>query len=139
MRRLSYVLAFMLLLSVSAFATGNGDYCVHITHGIATYADSALIGYTNTFEIWVANDDLLGGMSPAVEINMDVAYAWDMGYGSHPPVNEEGRAVGVWNLPDLQVAQDFTNSNPEHLLLGGAAMPRRSSVWRERAVLHSEV
>jgi hypothetical protein len=113
----------MLLLSVSAFATGNGDYCVHITHGIPTHVDSALIGYTNTFEIWVANDDLLGGMSPAVEIVIDVAFAWNMGYGSHPPVNEEGRAVGVWNLPDLQVAQDFDDASPEHLLLGGAAMP----------------
>jgi hypothetical protein len=117
----------MLLLSVSAFATGVGDYCVHISHGIPTYADSALIGYTNTFEVWIANDDLLGGMSPAVTIVIDVAYTWVTPYGAFPAatpyVMEHGRAIGAWNLPFLQVTQDFAGAPPHHLLLGGASMP----------------
>jgi hypothetical protein len=116
----------MLLLSVSAFATGNGDYCVHINNGIATYYDDALIGFTNTLEIWIENDDLLGGMSPAIEIVIDDAFNWET-WGAFPPadpvVQEENDAVGVWNLPDLQVANDFDDASPEHLLLGGAAMP----------------
>ena len=100
--------------------TGYGDFCVHLNGG----TDVAHAGAMNTLEIYIANDAVLEGMTPAIEINFYCSFSWDMGYGSHPPVNEEGRAVGAWdNYTGLMIVQDFDDLSPEHIVFGGAAMP----------------
>ncbi|MCK4857262.1 MAG: T9SS type A sorting domain-containing protein, partial [candidate division Zixibacteria bacterium] len=133
MRRLSYVFAlattFMLLLSFNAFGTGVGDYCVHISNGITP--DVAYINFANVFEIHIANDAVLGGMSPAIEITIDNPSTWNLTYGLFPAppdapphyiIQEDPAVAGVWTLPYLQVVSDFNLPSPNHLMLGGAAM-----------------
>ena len=78
-------------LSASDHLFGNGDYCVRISNdhtGPDTVASNAM----STLEIWIANDDLLEGMSASIEITFATAVTWNMFYGDHPPVNEAGRA-----------------------------------------------
>ncbi len=106
-------------LSGTAFSYGNGDFTVYLNGG----DNVAYIGQVNTLEIWIANDDVVMGMSPAIVITFSTSLQWDMGYGSHPPVNEEGRAVNCWNLPDLVISQGFDNISPDSIMIGGAAMP----------------
>jgi hypothetical protein len=75
-------------------------------------------------EVWVANDDLLGSLSTGLEISFSTSLSWDMSYGSHTPVNEEGRAIGVWNLGGgFTSVQDFDNISPDHVFWYGVAMP----------------
>lgn len=100
-----------------AFGSGVGDFCVHLNNG----ADVAYIGRENTLEIWIANDVMLGDMSTAIEISYTIALQWNMGYGSDPPVNEEGRAVNCWDLGGLWVTDDFDNASPDHILMEGFA------------------
>jgi hypothetical protein len=51
-----------------------------------------------------------------------------MAYGSHPPVNEEGRAIGAWNLPTLCVEEDFDNVSPEHLFIASNCGPLKNDL-----------
>lgn len=106
-------------LSGTVWGLGNGDYSVYLNGGDSV----AYIGEVNTLEIWIANDAVLSSMNPAIEITFATAFSWDMGYGNFPPVKEEGRAIGCWNLTSLVVNQDFDNASPEHLMIGGVAMP----------------
>jgi hypothetical protein len=120
MKRAILILSIFLLPQL-CFGIGNGDICIKLNDG----DNVVYTNQTNTLEIWIANDDRLNGASPAYLIGWDpaVTVTWDMGYGSHPPVNEEGRAIDAWNLPDLIVQHDFDNVSPDHILIGGAAMP----------------
>jgi hypothetical protein len=104
-------------LSGVAFGYGDGDYSVHLNGG----DDVAYIGEINTLEIWMANDVQLQEMTPAVEITFAIALSWEMAYGNVPPVNEEGRAIGRWDLQFI-VTQDFDNISPDHLMLYGDAL-----------------
>jgi len=104
-------------LSGVAFGYGNGDISIHLNGG----DDVAYIGEVNTLEIWIANDARLQYLSAGFEITYATALAWDMVYGSHPPVNEHGRAIGCWDLIFL-VTHDFSNVSPDHILLEGIAM-----------------
>jgi hypothetical protein len=115
------LLLSILLLPQLCFGIQNGDVCIMLNGG----DNIVYTNQTNTFEVWIANDAQLGGMVSAFEIQWDpaVTIIWNMNYGSHPPVNEEGRAIDAWNLPDLQIAEDFDNASPDHICMGGAAMP----------------
>jgi hypothetical protein len=46
-----------------------------------------------------------------------------MNYGSDPPINEHGRAVDCWNLGSVFTPNDLDDVSPDHLMIGGAAMP----------------
>jgi hypothetical protein len=124
MKRLFYVAAITVFgvfygLCGVAFGYGIGDVTIHLNGG----DDVAYIGEVNTLEIWIANDARLrNGMSAGFEITYATALAWDMGYGSRPPVNEHGRAIGCWDLTGLLVTHDFNNVSPDHILMGGVAM-----------------
>jgi hypothetical protein len=104
----------------NAWAHGpDTDVTIRLNGG----ADVAYIGEFNTVEIWIQNPETpLRGMSLGLEFIIASAYAWDMSYGSHPPVNEESAATGVWDLGGLQVAHDFDDTSPDHVLFGGAAL-----------------
>ena len=99
-----FILLFASSLCAQDTRLGYGDFCVHLNGG----EDVAHIGMMNTLEIYFTNDALLTGISPAIEITIANAFSWYMSYGSHPPVNEEGPAVGAWdNFTGLMIIQDF--------------------------------
>jgi hypothetical protein len=110
---------FTLTFSPVAFATGFGDYCVHLNGG----DDVVYAGEANILEIWLANDALLGGMHPGVEVTVPDSIDWEEEYGQWGYVADHGRANDCWNVGGLGVPQDFDNVSPEHFVLLGAAMP----------------
>jgi hypothetical protein len=113
------VVCLVLGLAGVTFGFGNGDITIKLNGSDSV----AYIGNVNTLEIWIANDATVGSMSPALEIRFTTSLSWDMVYGSHAPVNEEGRAIGAWNLTDLVVSNDFDDISPDHLGIGGTAFP----------------
>lgn len=136
MRRLSYVLAFMLLLSISAFGFGSGDVEVHISHGTLTgFDDVLLLGQTNYIDIAIGCDDSLGGASWGFEFTS--THTYDLVYHSNP--NQTAGYVEQFNRAWImyQVAPGFfiprscwggtlslsvaiNDASPDSILMGGA-------------------
>ena len=56
------------------------------------------------------------------KITFSTALAWDMGYGSTPPVNEHGRAIGCWDLTGLMLLNYLDDISLDSILLGGVAL-----------------
>jgi len=115
---LTALVATFLILVSPLYATGVGDVEIRLNCG----ADAAFIGQTNRLEIWIANDAILDGMSLGFEFDIGRAYAFNASYGSHGYVNEEGDAVGVWNLGGLIVTPFIDNNPLDSILMGGAAI-----------------
>lgn len=101
----------------ATFGYGNGDVTIHLNGG----DDIAYVGEINTLEIWIANDADLSTITPAFEITFSTGLTWEMGYGDHAPVNEEGRAVGRFDLTGLVVNNDFDDTSPDHVVIKGVA------------------
>jgi phosphoribosyl-AMP cyclohydrolase len=110
--------ALMLFCGFSAMAIQVGDVEIRLNG----CADMAFIGQTNIVEIWIANDALLNGMVIGFDFDIGRTFQFNSTYGSHGYVNEEGDAVGVWNLGGLIVTSYFDNTTPQQVLFGGAAM-----------------
>ncbi|MFH2055723.1 MAG: FG-GAP-like repeat-containing protein, partial [bacterium] len=111
-------LAVLLLGSMNLFASGVGDVEIRLNG----CSNMAFIGETNILEIWIANDDLLDGMTIGFEISIGRNFSFNPTYGNHGYVNEEGDAVGAWSTPGLVVTPDFNNISPEKVFLVGAAL-----------------
>jgi len=123
MKRYSFftlILMVSMIFPVLSHAYGIGDICISLNGG----ADEVYTNQTNTLEIWMENDDKLTGMSFGLEIYWDpaVAITWNMSHGAYPPIDEHGRAVGAWDLTGVMINNDFDNSSPDHIGVGGAAM-----------------
>jgi len=123
MRKFSLIAAVAIAAAVVmpvsiAFATGVGDVEIRLNG----CANMAFIGQTNTLEIWIANDAMLDGMVIGFEIDIGRTFQFNGTYGSHGYVNEEGDAVGIWDLGGLLVTPYFDNLTPEQVFLGGAAV-----------------
>ncbi len=120
-------LILLLALATTAHASGVGDLCVHISNDMNAI-DTVVVGRTNTLEIWIANDDLLGGFNPYLQILFPDSLIWQMD-GDVPAVVQHGRALGnaadgsCWSLTGLQVGGSFDFVSPEELIFGGAAIP----------------
>jgi hypothetical protein len=120
MKRLT-VLLFVCLLPQICLGYGNGDVCITMNGG-----DNVVYtgGHTNTLEIRIANDAILSTISLgfSLEWNPSVTIDWDMSYGSDPPVNEEGRAIGAFDsFTGLLVSEDFDDTSPDHILISGVS------------------
>jgi hypothetical protein len=105
--------------SVSALATGIGDVEIHLNGG----RDVAYIGEPNIVEIWIRNDAPLTDMHLGFEFQIGAEYEFNLGYGSHGLINEEGSAVGVWDVSGgVMVNHDIDDIPPDHVAIGGAAV-----------------
>jgi hypothetical protein len=136
MRRLSYVLAFMLLLSISAFGTGNGNVVVSITHeGLTGFDDVLLLGQTNYIDIAIGCDDSLGGASWGFEFTS--GHSFDFVFHSNPSqtpgyVEQFNRAWVEYQVAPgffifrscwdgtLSLLVGIDDASPDSILMGGA-------------------
>jgi hypothetical protein len=93
------------------------DVCVHISNP-RTGPDTLLIGYVNTIEYWIANDEELLGMSLGFEFEILADFTW---FGPNMVLFEwNGRAVGALDGPYF--GNDFDDVSPEHACFGGAGL-----------------
>jgi hypothetical protein len=100
----------------------QGDVQIHLNGG----KDQAILGATNTLEIWIANGAELSGMSLAFEIRSVAAFRWLQPYGERPIINpfikEEGDAAGAFDFGGLNVKRAAASSaTVDSFLIGGAA------------------
>ncbi len=127
MKRIIGSLVLTLLLGSTALGYGEGDFCVHISNDMNA-PDTVVIGHTNTLEIWIANDDLLGSFNPYLYISFPDSVLWLMD-GDVPAVSQYGRALGsatdgsCWTLNGFEVSASFDYVSPEEIVFGGAAIP----------------
>jgi hypothetical protein len=114
--RQAIILIIFLLLPQICLGAGNGSVVIKLNDG-SNVATSGL----NTLEIWLANDDLLQGMSLGLIIDWEYSsgFMWNMLYGSHAPVHEHPAADGVWDMTGLVVDHDFNSIGPDRILIGG--------------------
>jgi hypothetical protein len=100
----------------------QGDVQVHLNGG----TDQAIIGATNTLEIWIANGEPLAGMSLGFEFKSLVACRWLSPYGEFPTkkpiIRVEGNAAGAFDFGGLKVRRaDAPSATVDSILIGGAA------------------
>jgi hypothetical protein len=116
------VLLMLLVSSHLCYGYGTGDVTVILNGG----ANVVYGGAFNTLEIWIANDARLNGESSGFEFYWptQVMIVWNTFYGSSPPVQEHGDAIGAWILGGLNSVDDFSSiGSPDHIMFGGASMP----------------
>jgi hypothetical protein len=101
----------------SAFATGSGDVEIRLNG----CANMAFIGQPNTVEFWIRNDAILDSMRLGFQFDIGRNYQFNSTYGNFGYVNEEGDAVGAWNLYGLGVLPSIDNLSPDQILLYGGA------------------
>lgn len=121
MRSITVLLA-VLVSSHLCYGFGIGDVRIELNGG----ANVVYSGALNTLEIWIENDAILKGESSGFEFywSPSAVILWNTSYGSTPPVQEYGPAVGAWNLTNLLVTDDFGSiGSPNHILIGGASIP----------------
>ena len=116
----------------------QGDVQVHLNGG----KDQAIIGATNTFEIWIANGAPLAGMSLAFEIKSVAAFRWLQPYGEKPVANpfikEEGNAAGVFDFGGLNVKRAAAPSaTVDSFLIGGAAQSVKLPKHKQSTLCYS--
>ncbi len=102
--------------------SGQGDVQIHLNGG----KDKAIIGATNTLEIWIGNGAKLVGMSVGFEVKSVAAFRWLQPYGtapaSNPLIKEEGDVNGAFDFGGLKIKRAAAPSaTVDSLLLGGAA------------------
>jgi hypothetical protein len=100
----------------------QGDVQVHLNGG----KDQAIIGATNTLEIWIANGAPLVGMSLGFEIRSQAAFRWLQPYGSapvkNPLIKEEEDVAGKFDVGGLKVKRaEAPGATVDSFMIGGAA------------------
>jgi hypothetical protein len=119
----TFVFAAFLLVAVSKLlGSGQGDECVHISSRL-TGPDTVAIGQHNRMEVWIANDDLLGGMTSGFLITCSTTIVWDWDYGPYRLMREHGRAVGAWDVDGhiVMIGGGVDGVSPDTISYGGAA------------------
>ena len=111
------IAALAFAVGSAAFASGVGDVEIRLNG----CANMAFVGLPNTVEIWIKNDANLDSMNLAFEFDIGRNFIFNPAYGSHGYVNEEGDAVGVWNMNGLGVDPYIDNINPDQILLYGSS------------------
>ncbi len=95
-----------------------GDVEIRLNNG----NDVAYIGQTNTLEIWIRNSRALTSMSMGYDFTIGRAYSFNASYGNKGYVDEEGNAVGRFDLGGLQVSPVMSGGQLDKVLIGGAAI-----------------
>jgi hypothetical protein len=111
------IAALAFAAGTAAFASGVGDVEIRLNG----CANMAFIGLPNTVEIWIKNDANLDSMRLGFEFDIGRNFLFNPAWGSHGYVNEEGDAVGVWNVNGLGVDPYIDNVNPDQILLYGGS------------------
>jgi hypothetical protein len=116
MKYLTLAVAIMLLPQL---CFGGSDVCIHLNGG----DDVVYSGEWNTLEIWIENDYELTNMMLGFEISWhsSVSISWNMSYGSHPPVQQHGRAIGAFDVVLLR-EHDFDDVSADHISITGLAV-----------------
>lgn len=104
----------------------EGDVQIHLNGG----KDQAIIGATNTLEIWIANGAPLVGMSLGFEIKSVAAFRWLEPYGNIPEespfIKEEGDVAGKFDFGGLNYRRATAPSaTVDSILIGGAARNKK--------------
>jgi hypothetical protein len=149
-------IAMALMLSLAAFSqqslaqTGKkksvaeykdvqqGDVQVHLNGG----KDQAIVGATNTLEIWVANGAPLVGMSLGFEIRSVAAFRWMQPYGTvpenNPLIKEEGDGAGKFDFGGLNFRRaEAPGATVDSFLIGGAARNLRFPKHKQPVLCYS--
>jgi len=91
-----------------------GDVTIRLNGG----ADVAYIGETNAIEIWITNEQPLMSMSMGFEYTIERDYIFDTTYGNYPPFNEEGDAIGTFDIIK-QVLSEIDNDGIDSTFITG--------------------
>jgi hypothetical protein len=116
----------------------QGDVQIHLNGG----KDQAILGATNTLEIWIANGAPLVGMSLGFEVRSQVAFRWLQPYGSvpeeNPLVKEEGDAVHKFDFGGLMVKRaEMPGTIVDSFMIGGAAKNLRLPKHKQPTLCYS--
>lgn len=116
----------------------QGDVQIHLNGG----KDQAIIGATNTLEIWIANGAPLTGLSLGFEIRSQAAFRWLQPYGSFPEENplikEEGDAVRKFDFGGLLVKRaEAPGATVDSFMIGGATRRLRFPKHKKATLCYS--
>jgi hypothetical protein len=100
----------------------QGDVQIHLNGG----KDQAILGATNTLEIWIANGEPLIGMTLGFEIRSQVAFRLLQPYGNAPVKNpfikEEEEVAGKFDFGGLKVRRaEAPGAIVDSFMIGGAS------------------
>ncbi len=116
----------------------QGDVQIHLNGG----KDQAIIGATNTLEIWVANGAPLIGMSLGFEVRSQAAFRWLQPYGSvpeeNPLIKEEGDVVNKFDFGGLNIKRAVApGATVDSFMIGGIARNRRFPQHKQSTLCYS--
>ncbi len=116
----------------------QGDVQIHLNGG----KDQAIIGATNTLEIWIANGAPLAGMSLGFEIRSKAAFRWLQPYGTapddNPLIKEEGDAARKFDFGGLLVKRaEAPGATVDSFMIGGATRNLRLPKHKKPTLCYS--
>jgi hypothetical protein len=116
----------------------QGDVQIHLNGG----KDQAIIGATNTLEIWIANGAPLIGMSLGFEIRSQAAFRWLQPYGSvpeeNPLIKEEKEVVHKFDFGGLNVKRATApGATVDSFMIGGASKNLRFPQHKQSTLCYS--
>jgi hypothetical protein len=116
----------------------QGDVQIHLNGG----KDQAIIGATNTLEIWIANGAPLVGMSLGFEIKSQAAFRWLQPYGNAPVksplIKEEEDVAGKFDFGGLKVRRaEAPGATVDSFMIGGATSELRFPKHKKSTLCYS--
>ncbi len=116
----------------------QGDVQIHLNGG----KDQAIIGATNTLEIWIANGAPLVGMSLGFEIRSQAAFRWLQPYGNapvkNPLIKEEEEVAGKFDFGGLKVKRaEAPGATVDSFMIGGATSELRFPKHKKSTLCYS--
>ncbi|MCX6833072.1 MAG: hypothetical protein NT028_13260 [candidate division Zixibacteria bacterium] len=116
----------------------QGDVQIHLNGG----KDQAIIGTTNTLEIWIANGAPLIGMSLGFEIRSQAAFRWLQPYGNapvkNPLIKEEEDVAGKFDFGGLKVKRaEEPGATVDSFMIGGATSDLRFPKHKQSTLCYS--